>query len=197
MQVFYDSGKYKEDFLSSVSVECPCCKNEALISCSRRGYRTVSFKVFCRSCGFSKSDRDDAWYGPTIGYVRRRCYQCGRWLEKKIKGPKHTFECQLKCPGCGCVMNESISWYRSPRLVAVDPYFGLPLWFCSEFRGEQLWAYNREHLTFLKGLIGARLRRREPNMNSSLVSRLPSWMLASKNRDAVLKLIRKMERKCS
>jgi hypothetical protein len=55
-----------------------------------------------------------------------------------------------------------------------------------------LWAYNREHLKFLEDYVSAALREREPNMNASLVSRLPAWIKEAKNKGNVIKAIREL-----
>lgn len=75
---------------------------------------------------------------------------------------------------------------------ARDDHFRLPLWLRTPCCGEVLWAYNERHLTYLEGLIGARLRgrRRDPKhgwSNRSLASRLPAWITSNKNREKVLK----------
>jgi hypothetical protein len=60
-----------------------------------------------------------------------------------------------------------------------------------------LWAYNYDHLNFLKDHIQATLRERnaqEPS-NQSLGSRLPAWMTSAKNREAVLKGIAHLQQK--
>jgi hypothetical protein len=50
-----------------------------------------------------------------------------------------------------------------------------------------LWAYNAEHLNFLRRYVSAELRERLVMRNTSLASRLPKWIKSAKNRDAALK----------
>jgi len=80
-----------------------------------------------------------------------------------------------------------------------DCYFKLPLWFTVEIKGKIFFAYNTEHLTFQKNYIEDPLRKRSQNefgwSNSSLQSRLPKWMLSSKNRDELLKKISVLQNK--
>ena len=80
---------------------------------------------------------------------------------------------------------------------AVDPYFHLPLWLTINCCDNTLWAYNLEHLEFLKQHVAAGLRERNTQVkaNQSLGSRLPKWMTASKNRDAVVKAIDLLKKK--
>jgi hypothetical protein len=59
---------------------------------------------------------------------------------------------------------------------------------CSEI----LWAYNAKHLDFLEGFVTAELREAYPNQ--TLASRLPEWMKLAKNREEILKCIRKLRK---
>lgn len=79
----------------------------------------------------------------------------------------------------------------------VDPFFHLPVWFQTSFEGNTLWAYNLEHLSFLAQHIGARLRERNghPYAVRSIGARLPRWMTAARQREAVLKAIEKLKTK--
>ena len=74
---------------------------------------------------------------------------------------------------------------------AIDPFFYLPLWLKTGFEANTLWAYNYEHLHFLRGHIDAPLRERNGQefANKSLGSRLPKWMTSKKNREPLLKII--------
>jgi hypothetical protein len=86
-------------------------------------------------------------------------------------------------------------WYR-----VCDDYFELPLWLQTPCRGEALWAYNDHHLSFLENLVGARLRERGRHekygwSNGSLISRLPTWIKAGKNRADVLKGLSRLRRR--
>lgn len=80
---------------------------------------------------------------------------------------------------------------------AIDPYFHLPLWLTTECCNDLLWAYNYEHLEFLKNHIEAKLRERntENMSNRSIGSRLPQWMASKKNRAQVLKAIEFLRKK--
>ncbi len=151
-----------------------------------RGQFLTQVSVVCPKCGghalASKSR-----------VVCEACAYCGRWLEKRIAGPRHTFLTRLTCTGCGCKMDEKIVWRATIHRTPHDPYFGLPLWFVGTVKGHVVWAYNREHLAFLLALVSANLRQREPNRNSSMVSRLPTWLLAKKNRAAAVSAQRRTQ----
>ncbi|MBK7875283.1 MAG: hypothetical protein IPJ77_05965 [Planctomycetes bacterium] len=61
------------------------------------------------------------------------------------------------------------------------------LWLQRAFRGETVWACNPEHLAELESLIGAKLRERSRNPGAG--NRLPAWLLASKNRADLVKVL--------
>lgn len=61
--------------------------------------------------------------------------------------------------------------------------------------GNTLWALNEAHLQWLEDYIGATHRSRPLSSNQSLASRLPQWLTAAKNRNAVLKSIQKLKNK--
>jgi len=83
----------------------------------------------------------------------------------------------------------------------VDWYFRQPLWLQISCCGETLWAYNLKHLEFIENYVAAKLRRRTPNINKSMASRLPQWLKSAKNRDeifrAIAKLKGKLDRQCT
>lgn len=112
------------------------------------------------------------------------------------------------CTGCG--FNKVL--HRKPTVVVngvpkkstegkhlifgapVDPFFHLPLWLTERVLGNLLWAYNHEHLEFLKQFIEAKLRERNGKKltNGSIGSRLPVWMTSRNNRAVMLKAIEKL-----
>jgi hypothetical protein len=77
----------------------------------------------------------------------------------------------------------------------VDLHFGLPLWIQTDFRGEVLWAYNWEHLAFIEDAIAAELRPASELRARGLHNKLPEWMLRAKNRQDLLRAIRKLRAK--
>jgi len=79
--------------------------------------------------------------------------------------------------------------------ASYDWYFRLPLWLQISCCGKTLWAYNETHLDFLENYVGSKLRERVPNTNKSLASRLPQWIKSAKNRDEILKCIKRLRTK--
>ena len=95
---------------------------------------------------------------------------------------------RLVCAQCGYVKD-----WDGQEIPMYDPhdwYFRQPLWLQIACCGEVLWALNKEHLDFLEEFISAGLREAYPN--GTMASRLPEWMKSAKNREAVLKCIRKL-----
>lgn len=178
--------------METIFVVCPVCGKQALVVCQGVPKYYQPARVVCEHCGYNEDRSPTSWKGPVRGLVKRRCPYCGRHLEKRISAPKHLPHTPLKCPGCGTEMSEPINWFPDIQGKAYDPFFGLPLWFVGTVRGHQLWAYNREHLHFLKCLVEATIREQKPNLNGSLSNRLPKWMLDRKNRTHVLKAIEKL-----
>ena len=122
--------------------------------------------------------------------VRLTCAQCGHAKEWDRKRPGITY-----CRNAD-YFEESEVWVGA----AVDWYFHLPLWLQIPCCGETLWAYNSEHLSWLKSFVSAKLRARKPHQNlgwsnQSLASRLPKWIKQKKHRMAVLQAMEKLERK--
>lgn len=107
-------------------------------------------------------------------------------------------QARLVCTRCGLAKSEQIVSYTVGE--ANDPYFHLPLWLQAPCATHTVWAYNPDHLAFLKHHVEGIDRRRPPRsptgeVNRLLTSRLPRWMQLSKNRDQVMKAIRAMESK--
>ena len=77
----------------------------------------------------------------------------------------------------------------------IDPYFQTRLWLTTSVDGNDLWAFNLNHLNFLESLVESKLRERDiaDMQNKSLGSRLPRWMTSKKNREKVLKAIRTLK----
>ncbi|MFC0542620.1 TFIIB-type zinc ribbon-containing protein [Kutzneria chonburiensis] len=98
---------------------------------------------------------------------------------------------RLRCLACGLTKDG----FPSERVfgVPVDPYFRLPLWLQADCCGKLLWAYNAEHLDLLESYVAARLRERRASPGSmSMLARLPAWLKSAKNRDEILRDIRRL-----
>ncbi|MEV1008529.1 hypothetical protein [Streptomyces sp. NPDC049881] len=101
--------------------------------------------------------------------------------------------CGLSRRWNGCVVTLSPGTVRA----ATDPYFGLPLWLQTGTRHGWVWAYNLEHLDLVRRFVQASVRERAPwydtGQRMTLVARLPAWIKRAKNRDEVLRAVRRIQ----
>lgn len=67
-------------------------------------------------------------------------------------------------------------------------------WLQTELSHGTFWAYNYQHLEFIRRHISAELRERNliDIKNNSIGSRLPKWISSRKNREEILKVIEKL-----
>ncbi|MDR1450092.1 MAG: hypothetical protein LBI84_07840 [Propionibacteriaceae bacterium] len=85
---------------------------------------------------------------------------------------------------------------QTERAGQPTQFMGMDLLLKVPTRHGWLWAYNEEHLAQLKALVAAKLRDDTPGLTfgSSWANRLPSWIVAAKNRDEIAKALAKMEK---
>lgn len=192
METFRDQGVYLHAFTDRIDVHCPKCKSSGVIHSEARQRESASFS--CGACGFHVR-QGLAWFRPWEASYEGRCESCRSRLRADEKGsagkiPKQRF---LHCKLCETNVVGSLVYWQGERGTC-DPYFGMDLFLVRDFGRETLWAYNRDHLRFLKSFVHADQRQRTANHNSSLVSRLPRWMKLAKNRDALLRAIEGLEK---
>lgn len=125
------------------------------------------------------------------------CPNCGKKAVTLIHDEKQSV--QLLCAHCG--RNKRISTKVSLygitghwRLPA-NAYFGAKLWLIHPFKNEVFWAYNEAHLTYLEAYIGASLREHKDRTHFTLLEKLPKFYHDVKNREALLKIIKKLRDK--
>ena len=123
-----------------------------------------------------------------------KCDKCSRvamlWPEcqKKSAG-------KVRCDRCGTVRtlpgNEGGAHFVHRRF---------PLVLRSDFCNHVFWALNPDHLQFLEVSIAAQLRERPVvdgkrlKFTRQMPFDLPAWLLAAKNREDLLRLIKKLRR---
>jgi hypothetical protein len=104
----------------------------------------------------------------------------------------------LTCSSCGYSRSEK---RRFPGYVTyfygLDPLYGQPLWLRGHCREGVVWAYNWRHLLFLEATVAAEQRRTSSISppSRSHIRRLPKWLMAAKNRGAVLRCIRQIKKR--
>lgn len=138
------------------------------------------------------------------------CAQCAHVYRSTVDDA----DVRFVCPSCGRNKqwqgNRSIIYYRWGRDTPpagvlcigapLDWFFHYPVWLSTPCCGETCWAYNEDHLDFLESYVSASLRERAGAgrmaaariRNSSLASRLPSWLRATTNRERILAAITKL-----
>lgn len=82
-----------------------------------------------------------------------------------------------------------------------DPYFHYPLYYQTNFRGNIVWAMNKQHLQYLIDYISAKIRSVDADFHKtnktmrSQSDRLPTFMKTAKNRESLRKALIKLQKK--
>jgi hypothetical protein len=69
------------------------------------------------------------------------------------------------------------------------------LWFRTDIKGEIFWAYNRQHLCDIQEYVSAKLRERQILGFTTMVEKLPLFIVSAKNREIVLRKINDLLKK--
>lgn len=138
--------------------------------------------------------------GDLILVVCPGCQGCARVVPRTSEPAGCFAPRRLLCDGCGLLREYDGGelYLGSIAGTPVDPYFSLPLWLRTDYRGKTLWAYNLRHLGLMEAFVSASLRehRRREELgwqNQSLINRLPKWLKAGKNRGGVLRAIGRLK----
>jgi hypothetical protein len=195
------SFKNLSSFAGEVLVECPHCKKRAVVFAEGEQH-TIPYplnakaKFRCNNC--YKAVDEKLWYGPVvISPGSSRCSYCGCGLVFTKAVNKYHDKIEMKCTNCEREKKYDVHYtltYANSK-QATDPYFGLQLWLQISFDNNILWAYNFEHLEYLKNYVGARLREAASGGKYSLAWKLPNFIKLAKNRDRILKAINRLESK--
>ncbi|WP_196808440.1 hypothetical protein [Dickeya chrysanthemi] len=184
---------------TEIEALCPKCGSAGVIN-GNPSWRERWAIFSCQYCGHSLKTERDGWHGPVVGHSRRPCGQCGyQWVTKAVSFKNYAAikksTTKAKCSKCNSLNELTLSFlYAEPAYHAIDPFFGLELALKEDTRYGTVWVYSAEHLMHLKGYVSARVRENH-TMNSSYFSRLPAWIKSYKNREMVLKVIKKLEKR--
>jgi len=187
----------RQSYMKEFVVECPKCRREALVTVDSPHWGGNG-KLTCRNCMYSEQAVDLIRYK---SIVKRHCDNCGKEFETIIPNQKEKAgEITIPCPHCGTTRtykpkNEKYTNRYETKGQAADPIFGLPLWFQADVRGDLFWAYNRVHLNEIKSYVTSKLRERQTATHTTMVERLPNFIKDSKNRETIVKVIERLERK--
>jgi len=120
----------------------------------------------------------------------KKCGNCATLRKLDFLRTKKVIEQRGECVCLHCGHQWSIR-------VDVAFFTAGPLWLTTTVHQNVLWVLNREHLDFLEQFIAADLREeRMPERSTRrLSSALPPWMLAAKNRNDVVRALKKLRNK--
>ena len=199
---YVDRGYLLGSFREEVWCICPRCGACAIAHGSSRWampWRPQKARLVCTRCPYTRDWSPKAWLGPVVGSVRRRCSHCGRWLSGEVQRdrlPAHGSDTiVLHCDGCGASTKATPRWAPPPPRKPLDPYFGLPLYLQTSTKSGSLWAYNPRHLAELLRFARATVRRRGFGGKWSIITRLPAWMKAARNRENVVHHLERIREK--
>lgn len=179
--------------ITGIWVKCPTCGGRGTVTSD---YPDAEFR--CTGCGVIKH-KDLGNYRLT---VHAHCKFCGKYFREEIADDHGGNAAHVVCPECGKVMSGKIERIHSTNWNMYDvaakdsrePFFGFELWYSDSFDGKHVWALNREHLDYLIEYLGAELREKSvPYRTQS--DHLPKFMKLAKNRDGIVKLLKKMRGK--
>lgn len=191
---FTDQGLTLTDFAGHFLVHCPKCEGRALV-------RPGDQRLVCTACHYTEVP--GRWYGAWRLSVSRRCTVCGQHAQRSVEAGQYREKLTLRCEECGDEREyraNGTHLFQNKGLIT-DNVYGLPLWLQAEFQGEQFWAFNSEHLAYLRDYVSAKLRERgilprnTIRKNSSLSSRLPGFLKKAGHRAALLRLFNELERR--
>lgn len=191
---FADTGVSLHDYATHFIVHCPICDGKALVKPHGDTWRLTCLK--CHHVELSGH-----WYGLTTAYVKAKCRECGQVLTRSAEVSGQWSKLMMKCDHCGdtCEYQAHLTHHPTHEGWMCDRVFGLKLWLQDTFGEDVFWAYNDEHLTILEQYIRAKLRERgihnKGSKNSLMFSRLPEFIKKAGNRDALLKLIKRLQTK--
>ncbi len=125
------------------------------------------------------------------------CPGCGKKATATADYEKK--EARINCMHCGYskITGTAIEvlGMRGHLKVAANEYFDAELWYMAPFKSEEFVAFNREHLDYLEAYISATLREHKDRTHFTLLEKLPRFYHEAKNRDALLKLVAKLQNK--
>lgn len=197
---FQDRGTTLSYYANRIFVRCPKCDQRAVVSTDHFGGPENpawgNLKLTCPNCSYQEVGRPQRYDLS----VRANCPNCGMRNEIQQVVPEKKERIAVQCRACGesevYEPRYSKHYESYSGSSPVDPHYGLPLWIQGRFRNDVIWAYNYEHLAELKHYVGAKLRTRvRPRWFFTMVEKLPRWMTAKQNREGVLRVIRRLERR--
>lgn len=179
-----------------IYVKCPKCSGSGVVTYDED---TALFR--CTEC-YHTITKEHTFYKYDIENL---CDSCGRFYRVNITDKrKQRFPGLLvSCPFCKHKMPGKILKKADGKTGggdcynARDPFFDFELYFLSYLNGKPIWALNREHLSYLIDYLSADLRE-DPHTKGTMrtqADHLPRYMKTSKNRDKVVRILKKLQHK--
>lgn len=199
MKRFTDLNKSSFDLETSLKdgiwVKCPYCQGQGVVFSKDEKNNLVQFH--CSNC-HAQQIKELVSYVCT---VKNFCNKCERHYRVEVSNPKQQQQTVLKvaCPFCGALKNGKVNkrrfdCYYQHKGKGCEPFFGFEFWFKTSFKGKVVWALNRKHLNYLIDFLGADLIEKSSAYPMSTASdRLPKFVKLAKNRNAILKQLRKLQ----
>ncbi|MBE8724146.1 hypothetical protein [Flavobacterium hungaricum] len=198
MERFQDENKWLASFGDVIDVKCPNCGQKAVV---KRTFESTYYyrdqKILeCKNCHYSKKEN-------TVKYIAHvDSYCCNNVDKVEYKSQllnKKPDTIKLKCPVCKEIkafkpkIEEIRFEFSSDGLSQTESWFNAVLWYQKELGGNLFWAYNLDHIDYLQRYIQADLRERNPKVNGggTMAARLPQFVKAAKNREKLLKILKK------
>lgn len=124
------------------------------------------------------------------------CPQCQKQAIAKVSEK----QARLVCTHCGYHKAVSTIIARddgknAELKQAANLFFNTELWLSASFKKDVFWAYNPDHLAYLKQYISAKIREHKGRTHFTLIEKLPKFYLEAKNREGLLNLIIKLKKK--
>ncbi|RVU01279.1 hypothetical protein EOD41_04745 [Mucilaginibacter limnophilus] len=134
----------------------------------------------------------------TISHFRNeiwvKCIHCGNKAIIRFNDDNKTR--RITCTSCGFNQEEEDRFLWKGYSKKPSPsLFGCTLWLSASFKEDTLWALNGDHLNYLEKYIASGIRENPNRTGFTMVERLPKFMQVAKNRDTLLKLIKKLKEK--
>jgi transcription elongation factor Elf1 len=181
-----------------ICVVCPKCGKMGMVHKEGREDDGLAFK--CTFCGESHE-----CHTSTHCIAEAACENCGRFFREDIPEGRQQFKVlNITCPYCGTIAavplqrKEGLKGIASEIANGIEPNSGLPLYYQTTFAGKQVWAINRGHLQYLIDYIEADLRETHDKTvygRKTQADHLPTFMKRAKNRDGMLKALRRLQEK--
>lgn len=191
---YYSFTAY-EALSDGLCVKCPACGQLGIVKIDE------VFRYFhCTHCSKQiKEERQEYNY-----LIEASCQACGRYFRVKVTDKaKQPFKVlNVGCPHCNHLNAAPMQkiptgiFYLSKIRQGYEPNFGFSLYYQGVFDGQLVWAINRPHLQYLIDYISADLRVKDGTASittKTQADHLPTFMKLAKNRDGVVKLLKKMQ----